>query len=503
MCLHHLFNLTMFLTNCLFFRKFLHIYQLKDYQNKRYFKYFLKIKSLFILFCLFLFIFEILIENILLYIVTNVFIYIFYLIYLKKLIKSSKTPLKFTKKLSRIYIISILILFIVSAYKHAFLLMPALIVSLPPISNFINIYDKIKNQHYIKTAKKKLKNHPTQVIAITGSNGKTSVKNILAKMLSTEHSVQYTPASYNTPLGIAKFINNKLKHETEFLILEYGARHINDIKKLCNLFGAEYGIITTISSQHLESFHSIENVFNAKQQLSEYLQNKPCVYNIDNLYSLRMFNEKTGTKLSVSINQNADVYAENIHLLNNKTYFDLNLNNHHISLKTSLLGKHNVLNICLASATAHQLGISIEHIISAIEKLEQVPHRLSLTQTHINILDDSYNCSPASSKEALCVLKQFSGKKMVATPGIIECGKEKHSINFNLGRQIAFCDYCIIIGNENKQSILDGIKKEIEETNLQPQILFANNLNEAKQYFSKLNNNDTLLLLNDLPDDYE
>ena len=92
---------------------------------------------------------------------------------------------------------------------------------------------------------------------------------------------------------------------------------------------------------------------------------------------------------------------------------------------------------------------------------------------------------------------------MVVTPGIIECGKEKFNINFNLGKQLAHFDCVIIIGNENKQAILDGIKKEIKENNLQPQILFASNLENAKQYFSKLNNNDTLLLLNDLPDEYK
>ena len=321
-------------------------------------------------------------------------------------------------------------------------------------------------------------------------------------MLSTKYKVQATPASFNTPLGIAKFINNELKYNTEFLILEYGARHKNDIKKLCNLFGADYGITTTVASQHLESFKSVENVFKAKSKLPTFLQNKPCIFNIDNLYTKRMFDEKTGDKISVSINQKANVFAENIKIENFKTQFNLVLNNQIYSLQTFLLGCHNVLNICLATALANYLEISTNNIISAIENLEQVPHRLSLTQTHINILDDSYNCSPASANESLWVLKQIPNKKMVVTPGIIECGKEKVNINYNLGKQLAYFEFVVIIGNENKQAILDGIKKEIEENNLQPQIYFSPSLEEAKQYFSKLNNNDTLLLLNDLPDDY-
>ena len=91
---------------------------------------------------------------------------------------------------------------------------------------------------------------------------------------------------------------------------------------------------------------------------------------------------------------------------------------------------------------------------------------------------------------------------MVVTPGIIECGKEKFNINFNLGKKLAYFDYIVIIGNENKQAISLGTKKEIEEKNLQSQIYFSQSLEESKQYFSKLNHGDTLLLLNDLPDDY-
>ena len=159
-------------------------------------------------------------------------------------------------------------------------------------------------------------------------------------------------------------------------------------------------------------------------------------------------------------------------------------------------------NICLATALANHLKISTEKILNSIEGLQQVPHRLSLTKTHINILDDSYNCSPISARESLSVLSKFPNKKMVATPGIIECGKEKFNINFNLGKQLAHFDYVVIIGNENKEELNCGLKKEIKEKNLQPQIYFSQTLDDAKQYFSILNNNDTLLLLNDLPDDY-
>ena len=122
MNIYYLFNLLMFFTNLLFIHKFLHIYQLKSYNLKRYFNYFFNLKSLFIVLTLILYFFELYIDNCLFYIITNSILYITNLFYLKNLIKSSKTPLKFTKKLSRLFVISIFILFLLCAYQHSFLL---------------------------------------------------------------------------------------------------------------------------------------------------------------------------------------------------------------------------------------------------------------------------------------------------------------------------------------------------------------------------------------------
>ena len=499
MNIHYLFNLIILITNSIFLKKFLHIFQLKDYNNTRYLKYFINKKIIFIFICLILFIFQIIFKNLLFFIISNTIILIFNIIFCKFLIKSNKTPIKFTKKIKRLYFLSFILIAVLSFYKFSFCLFPIVTLLCPIISNFINIYDKIKNKLFIDKARKKLKSYKTKIIAITGSNGKTSVKNILKEIISTQRKTQATPASYNTPLGISKFINEHLERDCEFLILEYGARHKNDIKKLCKLFGADYGIVTTISPQHLETFKNIENIMQAKNQLPIYLQNKPCVFNIDNIYCKRMFDLKHGNKISTSIYSPANVHTKNFKINNCQIRFDLILNDTIHTIKTNLLGKHNISNICLATALSLELSISIENIISAIENLQPTEHRLSLIKTYINILDDSYNCSPTSAKEALWVLKNFSGKKMIATPGIIECGKEAYSINYNLGKEMSFCNWCIIVGEHNKKAILDGLKSQNYNTK---NIILANTLDDAKRYFSKLKDNDTLLLLNDLPDDY-
>jgi len=317
-------------------------------------------------------------------------------------------------------------------------------------------------------------------------------------MLSAEHKVQASPMSYNTPLGISKFINNELKNDCEFVILEYGARHKNDVKKLCKIFGADYGIISTVSAQHLQTFKSIKNVAKAKNELPKFLKNKLCIFNADNYFCRQMFNEKIGKKLSVSISKKTDIFASNIIIKNFQTHFRLHTKNLCAQVSTNLLGSHNVTNILLATALALELNVSIEKIIEAISTLSPTPHRLEYIKSHINILDDSYNCSIASASEAIKVLNSTKHKKMIVTPGIIEGGKNQFSLNVNLGKMCCDVDYIVVVGKTNKKAIQTGIESQKHKC----KIIYCKSLDESKHYFHLLNKNDCLLLLNDLPDDY-
>lgn len=478
------------------FKNYLHIYQLKDYNNIRYLKFF-KFKLFIIIFNIFSILIAILIKNqlkiaiILLNTIIN-------LIFNLKLIKNSKTPIKYTNKIKRLYIISILIIIFCTFLIKINLIFNIFIIFTPIFANILNIYDKIKNYHFIKKASKKLKISKTKVIAITGSNGKTSVKNILAKMLGCKYQVQASPKSYNTPLGLSLFINNNLKPDTDFIILEYGARHTNDIKNLCKIFGADYGTITTISNQHMESFKTIENVVSAKSELAKFLKNKLCIFNNDNKYCEDLYYKKSGKKLSISTHKKSSIYATDVCVKNFKTSFNLHLKNKTFECTTNLLGEHNITNILLSCAMAKHLKIKTKDIINVIANLTATPHRLEYIKSHINILDDSYNCSLESATNAIKVLNCCTNKKMIVTPGIIEGGKDQYSINFELGKLCENIDYIIIIGNTNKKAILDGLKSLKTNNN----IFCEASLESAKQHFSKLSYNDTLLLLNDLPDDY-
>lgn len=493
-------NLASLIVGALTLPSFFLVFQLRDYNSKRYLRYF-KTRWLTYLGTVVLSVLQIalycIFKNNLIIFFTNFAILGAYLLLCHNMIEQNKTPLKWTNKLKRLYSLSIAVLIIPLFFKFGVAISSFAIIFLPVVSNFVNIYDKLKNLHYIKLAQKKLKELKPKIIAITGSNGKTSIKNILLSMLGK--SALASPKSYNTPLGISMFINNDLSDDYKYLILEYGARKKGDIKKLCKIFGADYGVCSLITTQHIETFKSVENIYLTKKELPDFLDNKFCAFNLDNEYTSKMFNLKQGEKCGISIKKPAEIYAKNIKVQNFKTYFDLHILDKIFKISTSLLGEHNVTNILLATAVAIKLGITIETILNAIENLKFIPHRLEYIRGRINILDDSYNCSISSARESLKVLSCTENKKMVCTPGIIEGGKMEKQINFELGKMCAVADFVVIVGSHNREALKSGLKESgFNFENL----ICANSLKDAERCFSLLDENDTLLLLNDLPDDY-
>lgn len=200
---------------------------------------------------------------------------------------SDKTPLVCTDRIKRTAVLLYAVLFAVcsvvgryAAFVPMFLPFAVWVafVLMLPIESLIR-------ERFLRRCKARLALYGTKVIGVTGSAGKTSVKNILAEMLAKKYRVLATPESYNTPLGVAKTVNELLASETEYLIVEMGARQSGDILELCELTEPIAGIVTAICEQHMETFGSIESVVNTKFELPEYLCGKGfCVLNGDDAH---------------------------------------------------------------------------------------------------------------------------------------------------------------------------------------------------------------------------
>ncbi|MFA6859977.1 MAG: UDP-N-acetylmuramoyl-tripeptide--D-alanyl-D-alanine ligase [Clostridia bacterium] len=450
-----------------------------------------------------------------------IFYFYFTIVFTKKMYEApKKVPLKQTRRMSRLCVMLFLAISVISFYLIAFssiilplykfgsiCLTPLLLIILVPIVHLIMVpFENLNHARYICKAKNKLKKLPNLIkIGITGSYGKTSCKNILNVILSQKYQVCISPHSFNTPMGLTKVVLDYLKPNHEVLIAEMGARQRGEIATLCKLINPQHGILTSVGTQHLLSFGSEENIAQGKFELIESLPNQgKAVFNMDNEKSMPLFEKCTNQKFLVSLeNPKANCYAKNVIVNNEGSNFTLVIGEEEKQCKTSLLGKHNLLNILLCSCFARQLGLEMEQIANAISLLKPVAHRLELIkQNELIILDDSYNASVEGVKAALEVLNSFDSKnKIVVTPGLIELGILEEIENENFGKQIAkVASKVIVVNKTNLSSIKKGlISAEFDENN----IFEAETLDHAQIILSSIAEPKSVILFeNDLPDNY-
>ncbi len=168
--------------------------------------------------------------------------------------------------------------FMITADIYAFFiaLYIGIIPFIPALANLINMpVEKRINRYFIDDAKRMLREHGNlRIIGITGSFGKTSVKYYLTTLLSEGFRVLMTPESYNTPMGIVRTIREHLQPTHEIFVCEMGARHLHDIKEITDIVHPDDGILTSIGHQHLETFHSLDNIISTKYELLDAVDEK-------------------------------------------------------------------------------------------------------------------------------------------------------------------------------------------------------------------------------------
>lgn len=393
----------------------------------------------------------------------------------------------------------------------------ALLPLVPALANLINkpIENRI-NQYFIDDAKRMLREHENlRIIGITGSFGKTSVKYYLTTLLSEGFSVLMTPESYNTPMGIVRTIREHLKPTHEIFVCEMGARHLHDIKEITDIVHPDDGIVTSIGYQHLETFHSLENIISTKYELLDAVDEKEKAegkkegkhlkfVNGDN--EIIRANMKYKDAITYGLNDGNDYQAKDIRVSSQGTTFTVTSpSGETAEYTTKLVGRHNVENIVGAIAAANSLGISMSKLKIAVRRLQSVPHRLELNKHgNVSILDDAYNSNPNGAKVALETLSLFKDQvKILVTPGMVELGEKEDEYNKEFGRQAAeVCDYIILVGEKNSASIKAGAL----EKGFDPERLFVKNtLSEATALMYEIDagREKVILLENDLPDNYK
>ena len=388
---------------------------------------------------------------------------------------------------------------------------------LPALANLINkpIENRI-SRWYIDDAVRMIKEHGNlRIIGITGSFGKTSVKYYLTTLLSESFSVLMTPESYNTPMGIVRTIREHLKPTHEIFVCEMGARHLHDIKEITDIVHPDDGIVTSIGYQHLETFHSLENIISTKYELLDAVDEKEKAegkqegkhlkfVNGDN--EIIRANMKYPDAITYGLSDGNDYQAKDVQVSGAGTSFTVTApSGETAEFTTRLVGRHNVENIVGAIAAANSLGVPMKKLVMAVRRLVSVPHRLELTKHgNVSILDDAYNSNPNGAKVALETLSLFEGSvKILVTPGMVELGEKEAEYNEEFGKQAAaVCDYIILVGQKNSADIERGalgagFDKE--------KIFTKSSFKEASELMYEIDagKEKVILLENDLPDNYK
>ena len=264
------------------------------------------------------------------------------------------------------------------------------------------------------------------VLAITGTNGKTTTKELLATILSKKYKVHYTRGNLNNHIGVPLTILSA-SADTEMLIIEMGASHIGEIRTLCLIAKPDYGLITNIGTAHIEGFGSADGVARAKTELYEHLRkvNGIALYNDkDPLLTEKIFkiinravpfSDPIGTDLLL------ETIPSDLTLKISITY----LHQTHI-INTNLFGSYNLENIRAAVATGLFFGVEMKDMIEAIERYTPANNRSQVKRTKFNtLICDSYNANPTSMRLAIDSFSAIKADhKIIIIGDMLELGEK-------------------------------------------------------------------------------
>ncbi len=385
----------------------------------------------------------------------------------------SRKPFVVTRRILRLSLVLWLLCFAVTALGALLLHIPAyfLFAGMPYLvllaARIIEPYELRLNEKYFKRAKRKIRKCKDLItIGITGSFGKTQTKFILRDILSAKYSVLATPASFNTPMGLSRVINDDLEPGHRVFIAEMGAQHVGDIRKLVELVRPSRGILTGIGAQHLDTFGSMENIAGTKYELMRGLPKDGfAVFGSGDDYIDRLFARCTREKCRVSLEKEEDstLWAERIEYSGKGTSFMLwHRDGACIPCRTKLLGRYAVKDILLAAAMALNLGMTLEEIAAALPNVEPREHRLQLLpegEDGLVMIDDTLNEDAETAYEAARVLARMPGRRIAVTPGVGEQAGNEKDVNYALGTELADgADTVILVGHRSfSRSLVRGL----------------------------------------------
>lgn len=323
-----------------------------------------------------------------------------------------------------------------------------------------------------------------QIIAITGSSGKSTTKEMLASILKLKDNTIYSYANidpvYNIPSTILK-----CHFKTKYLILEFGVEYPDEMDFYLWMAKPDIGIVTSISPTHTQFFKNTQGVYKEKIKLADFLLDKGLIIlNKDNSY-LEKYGINHKDKV-IFYGKDSFIDAFNVETKDLKTSYSLKLKNKEIEIDLGVLGEINVKNSLAAIAAALELEIDFEKIKKGLKEYKPLEHRLSLLKIkNTLIIDDTYNNNPVAAKEAIKFFSELAGRKNMAVVfgDMLELGDLSKKYHQEIGEILSKLPLkrIVCVGEESK-TIFEIVKRKFGINNS----FWVPKENEADKYISDL-----------------
>lgn len=389
--------------------------------------------------------------------ISTIVIILLILLLIMYLLKQTKIfKLKYTNRIKRLFFLHIIFIFPFILFNYLLFVINTLYLLINILITSLSILiENILIKKYYQKAYNKVKEYKPFIIGITGSAGKTSVKNYIYDCLKQYYITYKSPKSYNTLKGLTLTINKYLHSFNNYFILEMGLSHKGDIKKITKYYHPNISIITEILPSHLQTMKTIEAIIEEKMQIIYNMQpNGLIIINGDNeliVNNVNKYNINNNKIIKVGFSNINDIYVSDYKLNKDSTFLVIHYNNNDYPINTSLIGRHNIYNILIVFCLLISLNYDVDDIIRLLSSLQNYENRLELKHyKQLTILNDSYNSNINGFINALEILSLYEGKKYIITPGIVEGGTESNEMIKKIVEKIVLtCDYCYLIKNKN------------------------------------------------------
>ncbi|MGB5918684.1 Mur ligase family protein [Arcobacter sp.] len=413
------------------------------------------------------------------------FLVYFYALYLPLLIlwnmKLDK-PLVLTSRVQRFLAILLFVTFSISLLcfvsencKSAGIFIPLFIAYLVSFSLERIFFISFKHR-----AKKRLQSiKDLKIIAITASYGKTSIKNYLYQILKSKFNAYKTPRSVNTLAGLVLDVNRDLPDNAEIYIAEAGARMQGDIEEISNFLNQDYAILGQVGEQHIEYFKTLDNIIHTKMEI---------------LKSPKLIKAFVHESVPILDYTKIEKFPNDLNITKSNLdgiWFDVNIDGKEEHFHAPILGSFNAVNLTACILMAKELGMSIDQIKIALDKIKPVEHRLQKIEAGGKIIiDDSFNGNFEGMLEAVNLCSEYEGRKVIITPGLVESTDET---NILLAKEInKHFDFVILTGSLNTHLFSDNIDKN-------KQFILKDKSKMQDTLAEKTRAGDLILFANDAP----